>query len=354
MKEVFKINTMRKEADKSVLPFLKYLSENPNKNFPKIIEVGDGYYIEERINGKNLEEIVENGIIDDATAKDYMLQLCDGVELLHKCGIIHRDIKPSNIIISTFGVVKIIDFDIARTLKNEPIEKDTQILGTVGYAPPEQYGFTQTDERSDIYSMGVLYNYMLTGCIPQEKQATGNVRDIILRSTSLAPWERYINVAELRADIQKQKKKEVTLFDKVTGVIPGMRSKNIFKLAIALVFYFLVFNSQAMFVRELFSQGWEMDYLYLLSMAVFSYGYVFLFFAFLVNWCNIADRFLPKVKQRWMRRVIPAVILFATASFCAGWGLDIEGETFLTWNPVVFLVKCIIDYITKMWALVFG
>ena len=115
-------------------------------------------------------------------------------------------------------------------------------------------------------------------------------------------------------------------------------------MAIALIFYFAVFTSQARFVTELFLNFWETDFLYIVSLAFLSYVYIFLFFAFLVNWCNIADRFMGKVRGKWIRRIIPSVVLFATASFTVGWGLEAEGSAFLTWNPVVVLFRCIWVY----------
>ena len=187
-----------------MIEFIHYLKEHPCENFANIIEVGEDWYIEEYIKGHTLEEVVENNTLSRKMAKNYMLQLCNAVKCLHDHDIIHRDIKPSNILITNSGTLKLIDFDIARKIKQEPVEKDTQILGTVGYASPEQYGFTQTDRRSDIYSMGVVYNFMLTGCIPQKKLITGYEGDIILRATSLAPWERYGSVKDFEKDIQKE------------------------------------------------------------------------------------------------------------------------------------------------------
>lgn len=89
-------------------------------------------------------------------------ELCSVLEFLHKKGIIHRDIKPSNIIISEDGHLRLIDFDAARMPK-EGMEQDTRPLGTRGYAPPEQYGFAQTDERADIYALGVTLEQLLGG-----------------------------------------------------------------------------------------------------------------------------------------------------------------------------------------------
>lgn len=98
---------------------------------------------------------------------------------MHKYSITHRDITPSNIIIGFDGVVKIIDFGISR-LHKENAKHDTQVLGTEGYAAPEQFGFKQSDCKTDIYALGVLLNYMLTGHIPSEVMyRDGDVADII-------------------------------------------------------------------------------------------------------------------------------------------------------------------------------
>ena len=80
--------------------------------------------------------------------------MCDGLKELHEQKIIHRDIKPSNMILQADGRIRLIDFDAARIFKDNKAT-DTELLGTKDYAPPEQYGFGQTDPRSDIYSLGV-------------------------------------------------------------------------------------------------------------------------------------------------------------------------------------------------------
>lgn len=89
-------------------------------------------------------------------------ELCSVLEFLHEKGIIHRDIKPSNIIFAKDGHIRLIDFDAARMPKTKAEqEQDTVLLGTRGYAPPEQYGFSQTDERADIYALGVTLGQIL-------------------------------------------------------------------------------------------------------------------------------------------------------------------------------------------------
>ncbi len=336
---------IKKQADASVMGFIKYLSEHPCENFARILYVGEDCYIEERINGKTLEELVKEAPLSKKVSKNYMLQLCNAVKYLHDRNIIHRDIKPSNIMVSDEGVLKLIDFDIARKIKNENINQDTQILGTVGYAAPEQYGFTQTDMRSDIYSMGIVYNYMLTGEIPQKKLASGYAAEIILKATNLAPWERYKTVKDLEKDIMREKATAATVIGKVISTIPGFRSRNIFKLAVALVFYLFAISTEITMMNYVFSQPLG-DGLFAFSVVMVTNIYVFLFFAFLVNWCNIADRFCRKIKNKFLRRIIPATALFVAASCVIMIIVPLRPMAFFLANPVVLLLRVIVGTIT--------
>ena len=123
-----------------------------------------------------------------------MLQLCDGLIMLHRKGIIHRDIKPSNIILQAVGghdFVRLIDYDAARIVKEEQKE-DTRLLGTKGYAPPEQYGYGQTDQRSDIYSLGITFKEMLG------ENYNGWLRPILQKCTEVDARSRYQTVADLK------------------------------------------------------------------------------------------------------------------------------------------------------------
>lgn len=123
--------------------------------------------------------------------------LCDALEALHSHGFVHRDIKPENVMIDDHGQVKLIDFDAARAFDGIK-SHDTVILGTVGFAPPEQFGVAQSDPRSDIYALGVLFNVMLTGAHPSRKLAAGKAGRLILKCTQIQPGMRYASVAELR------------------------------------------------------------------------------------------------------------------------------------------------------------
>lgn len=119
-------------------------------------------------------------------------ELCTVLDFLHVNGIVHRDIKPSNIILAIDGHIRLIDFDAARMPK-EDMEQDTTLLGTRGYAPPEQYGFAQTDERSDIYALGMTLKQLLGGGIGKSRYGK-----IIQKCTNLNPDKRYQTVGQVR------------------------------------------------------------------------------------------------------------------------------------------------------------
>ena len=117
---------------------------------PHIYEIGDDYIISEYFDGIDLSK----SKISPKNVLSIALELCDALAELHKNSVIHRDIKPSNIILCGDGHIKLIDFDAAR-IKKIAADKDTAFIGTDGFAPPEQFGFTQSDELSDIYAFGV-------------------------------------------------------------------------------------------------------------------------------------------------------------------------------------------------------
>lgn len=153
-----------------VYQHLKYIQ---HLNLVNILDVCCGkdvcVILEEFVSGRSLEEeLEEKSRLSYEATMNYLFQILEGLAKIHARHIIHRDLKPENILISTDGVVKILDFGIAR-LQKENKTKDTMILRTVGYASPEQFEFQQTDMRTDIYAVGILLNKMLTGKMLDEQ-----------------------------------------------------------------------------------------------------------------------------------------------------------------------------------------
>lgn len=178
----------------------KKLLHVENENLPIVYEVlqdeNGTIVLEEFVDGTTVAEILETGLYTESGACDLILQICNGLKVLHGYGMVHRDIKPENIMVDNNGKVKIIDFDVARTIK-ENADRDTVIMGTIGYAAPEQFGIAQSDERADIYAIGVLLNVVLTGEHPSKNMYGGKLRRVIEKCTRLNPNKRFQSVEEL-------------------------------------------------------------------------------------------------------------------------------------------------------------
>lgn len=168
-------------------------------NLPQIMEVGEKdsrtVLLEEYVQGDTLSEILQGELLTTTQAKQICRQLCSALWVLHSMGVVHRDVKPDNVMIRGKEAV-LIDFDASRIYKNANNE-DTQILGTTGFAAPEQYGLSQSDGRADIYALGVLLNIMLTGEHPSRKLAGGRMGRIVQRCTMVNPEKRYKNILHL-------------------------------------------------------------------------------------------------------------------------------------------------------------
>ena len=154
------------------------------------IDLDDGQIVlEEYIDGITVAQVMEGGKYHYWGAKKVISCVCHALNILHKRGLVHRDVKPENVIIGSDGRVVLIDFNASRMVSNAC--KDTVIMGTVGYASPEQLGIAQSDARTDIYAVGVLLNVMLTGKHPTEAFARGHARRVVKKCTSLNPDDRY-------------------------------------------------------------------------------------------------------------------------------------------------------------------
>lgn len=161
-------------------------------NIPKLyqIEIMTDKVVtyEQYIDGQTIDEMIEAGqFINCKQFEQYILALVKNLQVLHANEIIHKDVKPGNIVISGEQVY-LIDFNISRTYKADQ-SKDTQLFGTEGYASPEQYGFSQTTHKSDIYSLGkTLIDLMsITVLSPEQFKF---YTDIFEGMTSLDPEAR--------------------------------------------------------------------------------------------------------------------------------------------------------------------
>ena len=162
-------------------------------HLPQIMEAaeqdGQTAVLEEYVQGDTLAELLMGARLTEREARQVTMQLCQALHVLHSMGAVHRDVKPENVILRGSDAV-LIDFDAARIYKDES-ESDTQVLGTTGFAAPEQYGIVQSDERADIFSLGVLLNIMLTGKHPSREMAAGKMGRIVRKCTMTAPEQRY-------------------------------------------------------------------------------------------------------------------------------------------------------------------
>ena len=165
-------------------------------NLPRTLEVAvkgqENLVLEEYIQGDTLGFLLRDALFSPEETRRIAAQLCQALWVLHSMAAVHRDIKPENVILRGADAV-LIDFDAARLHKPEH-ETDTQILGTTGFAAPEQYGLSQSDTRTDIYSLGILINVMLTGEHPSKKLAEGHMGRVVERCTRVTPRKRYKNV----------------------------------------------------------------------------------------------------------------------------------------------------------------
>lgn len=212
--------------------------------------------IEEYIGYPTLaDQLSEFSRLPDDQALDIALQICRILKRLHGAipPIIHRDIKPSNVLLSPRGEVYLIDFDAAKTYDSSK-NRDTVLMGTADYAAPEQFGFRQSDARTDIYGIGVLLNVLVTGCTPQERMHQGRFTKVISKCTAIDPSKRFRSVRQLYAVLEGlqrrvgkpeyvstdhgRSKKRIFASDGLRSWLPpGFRSLTPWKMVLACIGY---------------------------------------------------------------------------------------------------------------------
>ncbi|WP_024614606.1 Stk1 family PASTA domain-containing Ser/Thr kinase [Clostridium sp. Ade.TY] len=204
-----------------------------HNNIVNVLDVGTqgdiNYIVMEYVDGKTLKEVVEEfGKISCETALTIAIQIAKALECAHKNGIIHRDIKPQNILVTSDGLVKVTDFGIAKIADSATLTNTSTILGSAHYFSPEQAKGGFIDNKTDIYSLGIVMYEMLTGKLPFEADSPVTIALKHLQEDPVPPKElnpkipeslnkvvlkcmekdannRYQNVNELISDLQKIK-----------------------------------------------------------------------------------------------------------------------------------------------------
>lgn len=341
------VKKVLKKYDINVFNKLKSME---NKYIPKIYEVIEDededelIIIEEYINGHTLEELLEKeGGLSEEIVIEYMIELCTVLNGIHSFNppLIHRDIKPSNIIISNDGILKLFDFDVSRVYK-ENENKDTVILGTEGYAAPEQFGFKQTDCRSDLYAVGILINVLITGKHPIDEKVSGELRPIIEKCTEMSPDSRYQSAKDLRTDLKKlinveevepqviikerivekiiekpvyrtfeEPEKELgyeknTKKKNIFDYIPGFRTRNVFKIIPAVLWYGFLAFGLTVYTEEF---AW-----YKIYQNIWLVGFLLTYTLFFSNFLDIKHK-LPFTKDKELINQIGGYILYTIIIF---------------------------------------
>ncbi|MGX7243628.1 serine/threonine protein kinase [Enterococcus quebecensis] len=185
------------------------LQKIKHAHLPKIEEliVQDGklWLYEEFVQGRTLNEVIQSsGILETEQILTLAMAVLEALGALHNKGLVHRDVKPGNIILTNEGNIKLIDFDAVRTVDGEK-ESDTVQLGTMGFAAPEQFGFAESDERSDLYSLGVVMNICSVKEYPKKRLTEDStLKGIIRKATKLEPRERYQTALEMHLVLRQQ------------------------------------------------------------------------------------------------------------------------------------------------------
>lgn len=209
-----------------------------NQNIVKIYDVGqhieDGkifnYIVMEYINGKTLNELIKDkGRLNSAAVVSISKQIANALDCAHKHHIIHRDIKPHNIIIDENLNVKVTDFGIARIATSSTITYTSSVLGTVHYISPEQAKGKFIDEKSDIYSLGVVMYEMVTGRVPFDTDnavgiAMQHINEPLVEPIKLVPnLEPWLNSIIVKC----MEKTPENRFDSASSLIKALDDKHI-------------------------------------------------------------------------------------------------------------------------------
>lgn len=179
----------------------EYLKDHEDPHVPRIYayeeQNGRLTVIEEFVRGETLDYVLQNRKLKKKEKIRILEEICGALEFLHSARplpIIHRDLKPANVMLAENDRVVLIDYDAAKVFTPGKM-RDTALIGTMGHAAPEQYGFAQSDERTDVYAVGVMIREMFPKDFRMKKIAD--------KATQISPRDRYESAAELKAMLRR-------------------------------------------------------------------------------------------------------------------------------------------------------
>lgn len=287
---------VKKVLDIYNLSIYIYLRQNKITGIPQVIDICEENnrltVIEEYISGVSLQEMMVTGQLCAASVAHYICDLCDILDKLHSLPvpIIHRDIKPSNIIITPCDHAVLIDFNAAKYLTNINAS-DTVLLGTKGYAAPEQYGFGSSTPQTDIYALGILLKE-LTSVLPAPMDS---FTPIIHRCIQIDPSNRFDSVMTLKREIQgkndRTQNSSSAPFSLKRLLPPGYRTLTPWKMVVSTVVYLFIFwLSLTMEFKNVFGPALWLNRIFILL--------IFLSIIFCTfNYCDF-QRFWPLCKNK--------------------------------------------------------
>ena len=253
--------------------------------------------------------VQRNGQLQEKTALSIAIQICEGLKEFHKKGLVHRDIKPDNIMISEYDVqfpkIKIIDFGGGKQIQPQHFS-DTTVVGTLGYQAPESLS-SGTTNRSDIYSIGCLLNFMLTGQEPGISRYHGNhyIVSIIEKAISTDPYNRYASVTAMKKQMEHEW--GVRWIDRVPVLrtLPGFRTHTLWKEIIAGLSYSTMI---LMFFIALDLFG---------ALGVFDVFFFYIIIPMIVglNWGNLLRFFPESIRNNRSMFFLVRTIIILTAIF---------------------------------------
>ncbi|MCQ2467095.1 MAG: serine/threonine protein kinase [Clostridia bacterium] len=288
----------------------EYLKNHTCPNIPTVhyyTESNDTLFVvEEYIDGVTLDQYL--GANPNLTIKEKIKiinDICNGLKLMHSATptpIVHRDIKPSNIMIDKNGVAYVIDYDAAKIYKSGA-DRDTRLIGTDGSAAPEQYGFAQSDPRTDVFAMGKLLEILFKDDIKSQSW----IVPIIKKATSMDPKDRYQSIDKFAEALKYKSATPHKLLPP-----PGFRTMKIPKIVIAILGYIGFTGFMILWYAKVFqlpnTLALNLGYAIMITI------YLFLNFDLFTEWTVIFSKLPFQKSDKYLKR-LPVKLVVALGLF---------------------------------------